>query len=261
MTTATEPQKLAFPAPPVFDSVVDERRHRKQRLAAALRLFGRLGYDEGVAGHVTVRDPEHTDHFWVNPFGVSFGRISVKDLILVDHQGEVVEGERPVNRGAFVIHSAIHDLRPDVVAAAHAHSMHGRALAALGTTLKPVVQEACAFYEDQAVYDDYNGLALEEDEGRRMAERLGPNRAVILQNHGLITVGGTVDEAAYWFISFDRAAQVQLLAEAAGPPAYMSPEHARLARQQFGDPKLAWFSFQVLWDDIVHEQPDLLDEG
>jgi ribulose-5-phosphate 4-epimerase/fuculose-1-phosphate aldolase len=261
VTTATGPtKKLAIPEPPVFTSVVEERRHRKQRLAAALRIFGRLGYDEGVAGHITVRDPEHPEQFWVNPFGVSFGRISVKDLILVDQTGEVIEGSRAVNRGAFVIHSAIHDLRPDVVAAAHAHSIHGRALAALGATLKPVVQEACAFFEDQAVYADYNGLALEEDEGRRMGEALGGNRAVVLQNHGVITVGASVEEAAYWFISFDRAAQVQLLAEAAGRPAYMDDAAARLAHRQFGYPQLARFSFEVLWDDILHTQPDLLDE-
>jgi ribulose-5-phosphate 4-epimerase/fuculose-1-phosphate aldolase len=260
VTTSTGPQKLAIPAAPEFASVADERRHRKQRLAAALRIFGRLGYDEGVAGHITVRDPEHPDRFWVNPFGVSFGRISVKDLVLVDHTGQVVEGTRAVNRGAFVIHAAIHDLRPDVVAAAHAHSIHGRALAALGTTLRPVVQEACAFFEDQAVYSDYNGLALEEEEGRRMAEALGGNRAAVLQNHGVITVGGSVEEAAYWFISFDRAAQVQLLAEAAGTPAYLDDEGARLAHRQFGSPQLARFSFEVLWDDIVHSQPDLLDE-
>ncbi|MDN5855954.1 MAG: class II aldolase/adducin family protein, partial [Actinomycetia bacterium] len=179
---------------------------------------------------------------------------------LVDHQGDGGEGDRAVNRGAFVIHGAIHERRSDVVAAAHAHSINGRALAALGVPLRPVVQEACAFFEDQAVYDEYNGLALEEEEGVRMAERLGDRRAVVLQNHGIITVGGSIEEAAYWFISFDRAAQVQLLAEAAGRPAYLSDENARIAHRQFGDPKLAWFSFQILWDDIVHEQPDLLDE-
>lgn len=261
MTTLENVRTVPFPAPPVFSSAEEERRHRKQRLAAAFRIFGRLGYDEGIAGHVTVRDPERHDHFWVNPFGVSFGRISVKDLILVDRHGNVVEGDRPVSRGAFVIHSCIHDARPDVVAAAHAHTIYGRALSALGTKLRPVVQEACAFYEDHEVYDQYNGLALEDDEGRRMADRLGANRAVMLQNHGLITVGGSVDEAAYWFISFDRAAQVQLIAEAAGKPAYMSHEQAQIAHKQFGDPKLAWYSFQILWDDIVHAEPDLLDEG
>ncbi|WNV85565.1 class II aldolase/adducin family protein [Umezawaea sp. Da 62-37] len=259
MTTESTPT-IGLPPAPTFDSVDDERRHRKQQLAAALRVFGRLGYDEGVAGHITVRDPGDPTTFWVNPFGVSFGRISVKDLVLVDPNGAVIEGTRSVNRGAFVIHSAIHDLRPDVAAAAHAHSIHGRALAALGVPLRPVVQEACAFFEDQAVYREYNGLALEEEEGRRMAEALGGNRAVVLQNHGVITVGGSVEEAAYWFVSFDRAAQVQLLAEAAGTPAYLDDDAARLAHSQFGSPNLARFSFRILWDDIVHAQPDLLDE-
>jgi ribulose-5-phosphate 4-epimerase/fuculose-1-phosphate aldolase len=259
MTTGA-PRTLGIPQPPTFDSVEDERRHRKQQLAGALRIFGRLGYDEGVAGHVTVRDPGDPETFWVNPFGVSFGRIRVKDLVLVDRDGEVVEGSRPVNRGAFVIHSAIHDLRPDVVAAAHAHSIHGRALAALGVPLRPVVQEACAFFEDQSVYGEYNGLALEEAEGLRMAQALGDKRAVVLQNHGVITVGGSVEEAAYWFVSFDRAAQVQLLAEAAGRPAYLDDDAARLAHRQFGSPSLARYSFQILWDDIVHSSPDLLEE-
>jgi ribulose-5-phosphate 4-epimerase/fuculose-1-phosphate aldolase len=258
--TATGSRALGVPPAPAFASVDEERRHRKQRLAGALRIFGRLGYDEGVAGHITVRDPEDPEMFWVNPFGVSFGRISVRDLVLVDRRGEVVQGTRSVNRGAFVIHGAIHDRRPDVVAAAHAHSIHGRALAALGVPLRPVVQEACAFFEDQGVYTEYNGLALEEDEGRRMAEALGDHRAVVLQNHGIITVGASIEEAAYWFVSFDRAAQVQLLAEAAGAPAYLDDEQARIARAQFGSPRLARFSFEVLWDDIVHAQPDLLEE-
>src|SRR5438128_8891160 len=88
---------------PTFESVAEERRHRKQRLAAAFRLFGRFGFDEGVAGHITVRDPEHLDHFWVNPFGMNFKQIRVRDLVLVDDTGEVVEGNWPVNRAAFAI--------------------------------------------------------------------------------------------------------------------------------------------------------------
>src|SRR5271168_2366670 len=111
---------LVMPAPPVFKSVADERRHRKERLAAAYRLFARYGFDEGVAGHITARDPERLDHFWVNPFGMPFGHIRVSDLILVNHEGEVVEGDMPVNGAAFAIHSQIHAARPDVVAAAHA---------------------------------------------------------------------------------------------------------------------------------------------
>src|SRR5712671_4146950 len=106
--------------PPQFESVEAERKHRKQRLAAAFRLFAHFGYDEGLAGHITVRDPEHTDRFWVNPLGVHFAHITSADLVLVCHEGKVIEGNRPVNASAFAIHSAIHKARPDVIAAAHA---------------------------------------------------------------------------------------------------------------------------------------------
>ena len=89
----------------VFDSPEEERTYRKQRLAAGFRLFSKFGFDEGVAGHITARDPERLDHFWVNPFAMHFGQIRVSDLILVNHEGEVVEGDKPVNTAAFAIHS------------------------------------------------------------------------------------------------------------------------------------------------------------
>src|SRR5215210_3145702 len=123
--------------PPTFDSAEEERRHRKERLAGAFRLFSRFGFDEGVAGHITARDPERTDCFWVNPFGMHFSQIRVSDLILVNYEGDVIEGERPVNRAAFAIHSQVHAARPDAVAAAHAHSLYGKTWASLGRRLDP----------------------------------------------------------------------------------------------------------------------------
>src|SRR5947199_6360356 len=114
---------------PSFSSLAEERQHRKERLAAAFRLFAKFGFDEGVAGHITARDPERLDHFWVNPFGVHFRHIRVSDLILVNAKGEVVEGNRPVNIAAFAIHSSIHHARPDEIAAAHSHSLYGKAWA------------------------------------------------------------------------------------------------------------------------------------
>src|ERR1700742_3082225 len=106
-----------FSRMPSFDSPAEERLHRKQRLAAAFRLFGQFGFDEGVAGHITARDPEKLDHFWVNPMGMNFKHIRVKDLLLVNERGEVVEGDWPLNAAAFAIHSQVHAARPDVVAA------------------------------------------------------------------------------------------------------------------------------------------------
>src|SRR5436190_22013050 len=127
---------MAHPSPlelPTFTSPQEERAHRKQQLAAAFRIWARLGYDEGPAGHITLRHPERLDHFWVNPFGLHFGLMRVSDLLLVVHEGEVVEGGSwPVNLAAFAIHSAIHRARPDIIAAAHCHSVQGKAFSSLG---------------------------------------------------------------------------------------------------------------------------------
>src|SRR5437879_10619654 len=203
---------------PKYDTIEEERQHRKQRLAAGFRIFGKFGFEEGVAGHITARDPERLDHFWVNPFGVHFSRIRVSDLILVDHDGRVVEGNRPVNGAAFAIHSQLHAARPDVVAAAHSHSLHGKAWSSLGRLLDPITQDACAFFEDQGLFDDYTGVVLDVEEGKRIAAALGDNKAVILRNHGLLTVGHSVDEAVWSFVTMERSCQAQLLAEAAGTP-------------------------------------------
>jgi ribulose-5-phosphate 4-epimerase/fuculose-1-phosphate aldolase len=246
---------------PEFERVEDERRHRKQRLAAALRLFGYFGFDEGLAGHITARDPELLDHFWVNPLGMNFKLIRVKDLILVNNRGEVVDGNWPVNAAAFAIHSQIHAARPDVVAAAHAHSVHGKAWSSLRRQLDPLTQDSCAFYGDHAVFGDYTGAVLELEEGKRIAHALGPNKAVILSNHGLLTVGQTsVDEAAWWFITMERTCQAQLLAEAAGTPVLIDPEQAEKTAPQLGPPMAGWRAFQPLYEWIVRVQPDLLDE-
>src|SRR5688500_20159166 len=113
--------ELRLPQPPTFSTVKEERLHRKQRLAAAFRLFAHFGYEEGVAGHITARDPELTDHFWVNPFGEPFAHMRVRDLVLINHRGEVVDGARPVNGAALALHSRVDAARPDVVAAAPSH--------------------------------------------------------------------------------------------------------------------------------------------
>ncbi|MFE5519188.1 class II aldolase/adducin family protein [Streptomyces virginiae] len=253
-------EDLELSLPPVFDDPDQEREHRKQRLAGACRIFGRFGFSEGVAGHITVRDPEYPNMFWVNPFGMSFRHIRVSDLLLVDHEGQVRHGRRPVNRAGFVIHSAIHAARPDVVAAAHAHAVHGKAFSSLGRLLDPITQDACALYEQHTVHRDGAGaVVVDEEAGRQLAAGLGAHKAVIHQNHGIFTVGESVEEAAWWFISMERSAQAQLLAQAAGTPLLIDPEAARHTRDQTGFPLAGWFSFQPLWDEIVRTDPDLFE--
>jgi ribulose-5-phosphate 4-epimerase/fuculose-1-phosphate aldolase len=249
----------ALPALPKFDTLEEERVHRKQRLAASFRLFSKFGFDEGVAGHITARDPIETGTFWVNAFGVHFSEISVSNLIRVNHAGEIIEGKGMLNAAAFAIHSNIHHARPDVVAACHSHSTYGRAWSTTGKPLRTLTQDACAFHNDHVVYDDFGGVVVELDEGARIARALGKCKAAILQNHGLLTVGETVDAAAWWYIAMEKCCQVQLLAEASRLPLIeINKESAAQASIITGSPFSGWFQFQPLYKMIVKEQPNLL---
>lgn len=246
------------PELPVFESVEAERLHIKQRLAAAFRLFSKFGFDEGVAGHITARDPEHHDCFWVNPYAVHFSQIRVSNLSLVDHEGRVLEGT-PCNAAAFAIHSRVHMGRSDIVAAAHAHGVYGRSWSTFARLLDPLTQDACAFYKDHTIFQEYNGIVLDTEEGDRISRALGRHKAVIMVNHGNLTVGRTVDEAAWWFIAMERCCQAQLLVEAAGKPRLIDDEAALGTRESVGSPYGGWVAFQPLYQRIVKEQPDLLD--
>jgi len=236
-----------------------ERLHRQQRLAGTFRLFARRHFDVGLAGHVTARDPEHLDCFWVNPLGRHFSQIRVSDLLLVDSDGVVVEGDAPLNLAAFAIHSAIHKARPDVISAAHTHSLYGRTWSTLGRLLDPLTQDSCAFFEDHGLFDDYTGVVFDVSEGERIAAALGNGKAVILRNHGFLTAGNSVEEAAWWFISMDNAARTQLMAEAVGKPRVLSDETARFTFGQIGSNAAGLRNFSSLWDQIVTEEPDLLE--
>ena len=254
------PKPLRDLSPPRFSSVEEERRHRQERLAGALRIFGRMGFGEGVAGHITARDPEFPDHFWVNPFALSFNRVRVSDLLLVNHAGEVVIGNRPVNRAAFVLHAAIHARRPEVIAAAHAHSPYGKAFSSLGKRLDPITQDCCLFFNDhQLIQADGGKVVLEEAAGQTFADHFLQGKAAIHQNHGLFSVGESVDAAAFWFIALERCCQTQLLAEAAGSPQLIREEWAAYTHRNIGRPQDGWLGFQSFWEDILHSDPELLE--
>ena len=245
--------------PPEFPSVEAEREDRKRKLVSAYRLFGKFGFDEGVAGHITVRDPEHLDRLWVNPMGVSFKQIKVSDLLLVDHEGNVLEGNGVLNGAAYTIHASIHAMHPNVTAAAHSHSVYGKAWSSFGRTLDPITQDACAFYDDHVVFDDFTGVVLDMNEGQRIATALGKNKAAILRNHGLLTVGTTVESAAWWYITMERSCQAQLLAEAAGKPVLIDPENCAATYNTAGGELAGWFSYQPMLSVISAEQPDMFD--
>ena len=235
-----------MPKLPTFDSVEEERLHRKQRLAAAFRLFGQFGFDEGVAGHITARDPELTDHFWVNPFGMNFRQIRVERPHARRPQGRRRRGQlaRQPRRLLHPLRRST-QARPDAVAAAHSHSIYGKAFSACWhRDSTPITQDACAFYDDHALFEDYTGVVLDLEEGKRIAHALGEHKAVILANHGLLTVGQSVDEAAWWFITMERTCQAQLLAMAAGTPKCSTtrPRNSPTARWGWRPPDGSSFS-------------------
>jgi ribulose-5-phosphate 4-epimerase/fuculose-1-phosphate aldolase len=259
LLAASAGKELYLPTPQVFATVEEERMHRKVQLAAAFRMFSKAGLDEGVAGHITARDPEFTDSYWVNPFGLHFGLMKQSDLVRVDHAGQVVEGDRAVNGAAVAIHCAVHAARPDVIAAAHAHGPYGKSLSSLPMTIEPLTQDACAFYEDHAVHDSYTGVVLDPAEGRRIGESLGQNKAVILRNHGMLTVGETVESAAWWFLTLERTSQAQLMAYAAGTPRPIGHEEAKQTYGQVGFELAGWFQWQPLWQRISKDNPDIWD--
>ncbi|GAA5890779.1 hypothetical protein JCM6882_000658 [Rhodosporidiobolus microsporus] len=217
----SSPDLKALCTPPTFGGDVEaERAYLKERLTAALRIFAREGMDHHVAGHLTVRDPEHPTHFWVNPFGLSFAVMTVSDLIRVDHEGNVdpttgKEGRRVVNKAGFLIHSAIHKARPDVQAICHSHSLYGKTWSTLGLPLPLTTQDACtAFYGPTGLahLSSFGGVVLSSGEGDRIAEALGPARAIVLQNHGILTAGSSIDSAVASYILLETQCRVQLLA-------------------------------------------------
>lgn len=211
---------------PTFSTPLEEREYLKHRLAQAFRIFGHLGYDEGVAGHITVRDPVDPNTFWVNPFGRHFSSIRATDLLHVDHAGKILPDsgpERILNKAAFMIHSAIHLKRQDVNCAAHSHAIHGRAFATLGIELDMLTQDACAFYDDHVVYHNFRGVVLDEEEGLAIAEALQHRKAAILQNHGLLVATDSIESTVHFFIALEKCCQVQLLADAAAKGRGITP--------------------------------------
>ena len=253
---------LIFPQVPTFATHAEERQHRKERLVAACREFAVQGFDYGFAGHLTIRDPEFPELYWTNPMCVHFSQVKISNLILADHKGKVVEGNYALNRAGFVLHAAVHEAHPDILAMCHAHTVYGTAFAALGRPLDPITQDAAAFFEDHVVIKDEAGqVAVEEKAGMSVCDYFKGVKAAIHQNHGLLTASRhSIESAAFWFIALERCCQQQLLVEATGiKPVMVSPERSRYSREHVGSEYIGWLHFQPIYEHIAKTQPDMFD--
>lgn len=257
MTIGSE--KFNVPMPPTFDDPMQQRAYEKQRLAAGFRAFAHYGFDEGLAGHITQRDCIEPETFWVNPLGIHFAHIKASDLVRVDHSGNILEGNSAINLAAFAIHSRIHHARPDVNAVAHAHTTYGRAFSGLGQPLAPISQDACVFYENHSVFDVFTGVVAELNEGDMIAESLGNGIGVILQNHGLLTVGKSVDAAVANFIMMDSCCHSQLLAQAAGELKLIGHDIAVKTKAANGHDLVTWGNFQPLYQLLLAKDNSFLE--
>lgn len=236
---------------PEFKDKYEERKHTLEHMAGVFRVFGRRGYGEGAAGHVSVRDPVDKNTFWINPLGVHFSQIKVSDLVHVDENCNILpDGNQvAINAAGFKIHSHLHKARPDVNAACHTHSTYGKAWSTFGRPLEMLNQDVCMFYKKHTVYESFGGVVLEDEEGERLSQALGDNKAIILQNHGLLTVGETVDEAGYLFTLMEKCCEVQLLVEAAARSGLekkiIGDEEAYYTYFNTSDPETLYTEFQL----------------
>ncbi|CZR48382.1 hypothetical protein LB506_009361 [Fusarium annulatum] len=247
---------------PEFPTKEATRQWQLGQMAAAFRVFAKLGYADGSSGHISLRDPVESETFWINPYGVHFGLLTVSDMVHIDENGNRIGGaEKPVNTAGFIIHAAIHKRRPDINAACHLHSPYGRAWSTFGKPIEMINQDSCMFYKDLAVYANFGGVVFAKEEGNRLADALGATKKnIILQNHGLLTSGSTIGEAAAFFIALERACQAQLLVEAAVAPngsqlkkSIVSDEEAQYTKDNTGSPEAMYMQFEPEYQMLLKE--------
>jgi ribulose-5-phosphate 4-epimerase/fuculose-1-phosphate aldolase len=239
-----------------------EARREKVKLAAAYRLLALHRLDAGIAGHISLRVPGAPDYFWVNSFGLLFSEARADNLVLINDRGQIVSGGTLINYAAFCIHAAIHKARPDINCAVHTHPPAGTAYSALAVPLDPLDQSGCAFFEDHAVYSEYDGVVIDPKQARGIVTALGNKRALILANHGLLTCAATVEQAVIDMLDMERTCDVNLRAMATRLPLrQVPPEAARQARAVLTQPTRWPFLWQALIRELNRHQTDYDPHG
>jgi ribulose-5-phosphate 4-epimerase/fuculose-1-phosphate aldolase len=232
-------------------SIADERAHRKRMCAIGYRILAAQRWGQLGDGHVSARDPELTDHFWLLDWGVPFGAATVDRLVLVGPD----DGLGSVNTAGYNIHAPILAARPDAVSAAHTHTQFGTPWSANVAPFRAISQESCAFVFDQAMFDDEEVEVLSIDGGTRIAAAIGESKLCILRNHGLLTVGQTVEAAVGWFVMAERVAEVHVKAPEGKA---ISDAAARIAASTLSPEPTGWRVFHWLQRSLVPD-PAVVD--
>ena len=228
------------------ESFAEQRAERKREVALGYRIFAALGWGDLGDGHISARDPERPDCFWLLDAGVPFSQAAPDRLVLAGPDGRLVAGGTGTNWPAYYIHWPILNARPDIVSVAHTHTQFGTPFAAEARLFEPITQEACIFFEDHALFDDEEVQVQSVACGERIADTLGRSRGVVLRNHGLLTVGATVKQAVTWFVMMERVAEAHMKARAAKP---ISHNAALFAKADLATAEQAHYAF----DHLVHQ--------
>lgn len=244
----TYPMLDATSVEPTFDDPADERLHRQRQCALGYRAFASQGWGSTGDGHISVRDPERADCFWLLRLGVPFSQATVGDMVLVGPDGDVVDtadgtDRTDINKTAYYIHMPIHDVRPDVMCVAHTHTAYGTPWSAMVQPYRAISQEACSFVFNQSVYHGEEVGVGSYETGTKIAEAVGSTRLCFLRNHGLLTMGGSVAEAVGFYVMAERVAEVHIKAPAA---VAISDEGAKMNAEWADNPAQGWWSFQYL---------------
>ena len=238
----------------VRDMVSDAEWQQREDLAACYRLLAHYGWDDWVFTHNTARVPD-TEHFLINPFGLKFNEVTASSLVKIDREGnKVMDSPYPILQAGFIVHSAIHLGRDDAHCVMHTHTKAGCAVGAQELGLLMLNQKSMEFY-NRLGYHDYEGIADNLEERDRMAKNLGLHKAMIMRNHGLLSVGDTMAQAFGTMRRLHEACEIQVMAQAGGSALTVpSPKTCEHAARQFdnirGLNETAWAAELRMLDGI-----------
>lgn len=233
--------------------VGDEEWQVRVDLAACYRIIAMHGWDDLVFTHISAPAPGPDEHFLINPYGMLFEEITASSLVKVDLDGaKVVDSPHPVNPAGFTIHSAVHEARPDVGCVLHTHTRAGVAVSAQKDGLLPLSQISLIPYATLG-YHDYEGIALNEDEKPRLVANLGSNQALILRNHGLLTVGPTIPDAFLMMYALETACQIQVMAQSSGGELTQVPAPIVAGIKAQAEQVLRGLGGQLAWPGLLRK--------
>ena len=237
-------------------------REARVDLAAAYRLVALYGWDDLIFTHLSVRVPGPEHHFLINPYDMMFEEITASSLVKIDTAGQPVgPSEHPVNPAGFTIHSALHMAREDAAAVMHLHTPYGQAVSAMACGLLPHTQTSMIAGHDVA-YHDYEGIATDLEERERLVADIGEKHAMILRNHGTLTVGDSVASCFLRLYFLERACEAQVHMLAAGRDGLNDPPHGveHKVAHQSAPTGMGMLAQRLAWPALLRKL-DRIDPG